>query len=425
MERTVGVIGLGYVGLPLALHFAKHFNTVGFDINDKKVKALRDGIDETKEGLEDELKTTNLNITSDPQGLKPCNFFIVGVPTPVDENNNPDLRPLMSACEIVGKVLKKGDIVVFESTVYPGITEEICGPELARISGLKMTQDFKLGYSPERINPGDAHHGLTKVVKVVSAEDEKTLDIVADLYCRVVEAGVHRAPSIKVAEAAKVIENTQRDLNIALMNELAIIFDKIGISTRDVLEAAGTKWNFVKFTPGLVGGHCIGVDPYYLTTKAELLKYHPQVILAGRRINDGMGQYIAQKLIKLLINSGISIKDARVAILGVTFKENVADIRNSRVPDIANELKHFGIEPLINDPLADNEATMHEYGLKLSPLEELNNLDAVVYAVSHKEFQTIHGAKFFSRLKRPGIIVDVKSVLNRKDVPQDITYWSL
>lgn len=425
MERIIGVIGLGYVGLPLALSFAKKAKTVGFDINVERVKALCNGIDVTNEGYERELETTSLEMTHEVKDLKKCNFYIVGVPTPVDENNNPDFRPLHSACDLVGKVLKKGDIVVFESTVYPGVTEEICGPRLSEVSGLKMCEDFALGYSPERINPGDAEHSLAKVVKVVSAQDQATLNVVADVYSLVVEAGVHRAPSIKVAEAAKVIENTQRDLNIALMNELAVIFDKIGIATRDVLEAAATKWNFVKFTPGLVGGHCIGVDPYYLTTKAEQLKYNPQVILAGRRINDGMGAYIAQRLIKLMVNTGVSAKDAKVGILGITFKENVADIRNSRVPDIVAELKQFGIDPLIFDPLADNAATFHEYGLNLSDWDKLKDLDALIYAVSHRKFKSIPSAELFERIKKPGIMLDIKSALDRSEVPKGITYWSL
>lgn len=425
MERIVGVIGLGYVGLPLALQFAKQFKTVGYDINKTKVGALKSGIDVTSEGYEKELARTRLEMTAEIKDLKKCNFFIVGVPTPVDENNNPDLTPLMSACEIVGQVLKRGDIVVFESTVYPGVTEEICGPKLASISNLRAREDFALAYSPERINPGDAEHSLTRVVKVVSGQDDATLKIVSDVYGKIIEAGVHRAPSIKVAEAAKVIENTQRDLNIALMNELAIIFDKIGIATRDVLEAAGTKWNFVKFTPGLVGGHCIGVDPYYLTTKAEQLKYNPQVILAGRRINDGMGSYIAQRLIKMMVNAGISMPDARVGILGITFKENVTDIRNSRVPDIVRELQQFGINPLIHDPMAASEDIKHEYGLSLVEWDNFKDLDAIIYAVSHNVFTKMPSKELFSRTKRPGIFIDVKSAIDRSSIPDGMTYWSL
>lgn len=425
MEIRVAVIGLGYVGLPLALNFAKHYRTVGFDIDRKKVDILRQGIDVTHEGYERELETTKLEMTYEVGDLVGSNFFVVGVPTPVDNNNNPELGPLKSACELVGKALRPGSIVVFESTVYPGVTEDICGPLLAEASGLRKGIDFKLAYSPERINPGDAEHSITKVIKVVSGEDQDTLEKVAQIYSKVVEAGVHRAPSIKVAEAAKVIENTQRDLNIALMNELAIIFDKIGISTRDVLAAAGTKWNFVRFTPGLVGGHCIGVDPYYLTTLAEQLKYNPQVILAGRRINDGMGNYVAQRLIKLMVNAGISIKDAKVGVLGVTFKENVADIRNSRVPDIISELKQFGMDPLVHDPLAEPEAAKHEYNLKLNDWEDFRELDAVVLAVNHKQYLSLTPSDLYSRLKKPGIMIDVKSALERKDVPSSVVYWSL
>lgn len=425
MEQKLAVIGLGYVGLPLALHLAKSFKTVGFDIDQSKIAQLKQSIDVTNEGYEKELAETKLQMTADPSDLAECNFFIVGVPTPVDVNNNPDLTPLTMACETVGKALKRGDIVVFESTVYPGVTEEICGPCLEKWSGLKSGEDFRLGYSPERINPGDAEHSLTKVVKVVSAQDAESLEIIAGVYGKVISAGVHRAPSIKVAEAAKVIENTQRDLNIALMNELAIIFDRIGISTRDVLEAAATKWNFVKFTPGLVGGHCIGVDPYYLTTKAEQLNYNPQVILAGRRINDSMGSYVAQRLIKIMVNAGISMKGARVGVLGITFKENVSDIRNSRVPDIINELKQFGINPLIHDPLADSAATEHEYGLKLSEFSELNNLDALILAVNHREYLRLGCREILSRIRQPGILLDVKSSLDRREVPKEIIYWSL
>src|SRR6516225_7622684 len=344
MAERVAVIGLGYVGLPVALAFARKFpGTIGFDVNKEKVEELRRGFDRNQEVPEKVLKESELTITSDISELKAVTFFVVAVPTPVDENNVPDLTPVVKASETVGKVLKKGDVVVYESTVYPGVTEEICGPVLSKVSGLARS-DFKLGYSPERINPGDKEHTLERITKVVSGEDAPTLERVAAAYGAIVTAGVHRAPSIKVAEAAKVIENTQRDLNIALMNELAIIFDRLGIRTSDVLAAAGTKWNFLRFRPGLVGGHCIGVDPYYLTMKAQQLGYQPEVILAGRRINNNMGPYVAQRLVKLLIEADVTVKGARVAILGLTFKEDCNDIRNSKVPDILRELKQFGIE---------------------------------------------------------------------------------
>jgi len=365
--NQIAVIGLGYVGLPVALAIAKKFpNTVGFDINQEKIAALNQGIDSTGEVTSDELKNTSLKITCETIDLADCNFFIVAVPTPIDNNRVPDLTPLIKASESIGKVLKKGDVVVYESTVYPGVTEEICGAVLARVSDLRQGVDFKLGYSPERINPGDKTHTLEKIVKVVAGEDPQTLEQIASVYSAIVDAGVYRAQSIKVAEAAKVIENTQRDLNIALMNELAIICDHLNIRTRDVLAAAGTKWNFLPFTPGLVGGHCIGVDPYYLTAKAQQVGYYPQVILAGRRINDNMGQFLGNRLVKMFVEANITIKNARVGILGLTFKENVPDLRNSRVPDIIHELRQFGIEPLVHDSLAQNAHAVHEYGIQLS-----------------------------------------------------------
>ena len=426
MDIRIAVIGLGYVGLPLALTFARKYReTVGFDISATKVEQLREGIDPTAEGLEAELQRTSLTMTSNREDLHGCNFFIVGVPTPVDENHNPDLRPLVSACEIVGPALRKGAIVVFESTVYPGVTEDICGPLLARHSGLRQGVDFKLGYSPERINPGDKEHTLETILKVVSGEDAATLETVAEVYGSIIKAGIYRATSIKVAEAAKVIENTQRDLNIALMNELSIIFDRMGISTREVLDAASTKWNFLRFSPGLVGGHCIGVDPYYLTTKAEQLGYHPQVILAGRRINDGMGVYVAQRMVKLMVNAGIQMKGARVGILGLTFKENVTDLRNSRVPDIISELRQFGITPLVHDPMVDPHHAQEEYNLQLTGWEELKNLDGILYAVPHREFTKRSPAEIIARMRPDGVLVDVKSVLNRDVIPAGITYWSL
>jgi UDP-N-acetyl-D-galactosamine dehydrogenase len=364
MERGFAVIGLGYVGLPVVLALAKIFlPVIGFDISSRRVAELRDGKDFTGEVAETELRQTRARITDDADALNDASFFIVTVPTPIDAERRPDLSPIESACALIGPRLKPGSVVVFESTVYPGLTRDICGPLLAKASGLKQGVDFKLGYSPERINPGDREHRLETITKVVAGEDEETLERVAAVYGQIVEAGIHRAPSLEVAEAAKVIENTQRDLNIALMNELAIIFDRLGIPTRDVLAAAGTKWNFLGFTPGLVGGHCIGVDPYYLTARAEAVGYYPEVILSGRRINDGMGGFIARRLVKLLIAANRPVKGEKIGILGITFKENVADLRNSRVPDIVAELREYGIDPLIADPLADPAGVQHEYAI--------------------------------------------------------------
>jgi UDP-N-acetyl-D-galactosamine dehydrogenase len=426
MEIRISVIGLGYVGLPLALAFARKFpGTVGFDIDREKIEAIKRGEDPTHEGNEGEIERSALNYTASPEELRICNFFVVGVPTPVDENHNPDLTPLRKACSTVGKALKKGDIVVFESTVYPGVTEEVCGPLLAEVSGLVQGKDFKLGYSPERINPGDKNRTLERIVKVVSGEDEATLDIIAAVYSKIIDAGVYRANSIKVAEAAKVIENTQRDLNIALMNELAMIFDRMNIRTRDVLAAAETKWNFVKFHPGLVGGHCIGVDPYYLTTKAEQLGYHPQVILAGRRINDDMGIFVAQRMIKMMVNAGIQMKGARVGVLGITFKENVTDIRNSRVPDIIRELQQFGVETVVHDPLVNAEEVMEEYGITLQPLEALTDLEGVVFAVPHQKFIQMGEEALLKLVKKGGVFVDVKSAISSNAARENLVYWSL
>jgi len=426
MNERFAVIGLGYVGLPVALAFARAFpGTVGFDINEAKVAELRGGYDRTGEISASELEGSSLHITSNPEDLRQATFFVVAVPTPIDRNNRPDLTPVIKASETVGKVLSPGAVIVYESTVYPGVTEEICAPILERFSGLTHGEGFKLGYSPERINPGDKEHTLERIVKVVSGEDAETLDRVAKAYSAIVTAGVHRAPSIKVAEAAKVIENTQRDLNIALMNELALIFDRLGIRTRDVLAAAGTKWNFLPFTPGLVGGHCIGVDPFYLTTKAEELGYNPQVILAGRRINDGMGAYIAQRLVKLLVHADIPVKGARVGILGLTFKENVPDLRNSRVPDIVNELRQFGVDPLIHDPLADAHEAEEEYGLRLSSWEDMTNLDGVILSVAHKTYLDMAREQLVAMLRPQGVWVDVKSVLDTSAVPHAHSYWSL
>jgi UDP-N-acetyl-D-galactosamine dehydrogenase len=424
--ERIAVVGLGYVGLPVALALARKFDhVVGFDIHADKVNELKRGFDRNHEQPADVLKATTLRMTSDPQDMRGCTFFVVAVPTPVDCNNVPDLTPVERASETVASALSPGAVVVYESTVYPGVTEDICGPILARISGLRHGTDFKLGYSPERINPGDKEHTLEKITKVVSGEDAETLERVAAVYGRIVEAGVHRAPSIKVAEAAKVIENTQRDLNIALMNELAIIFDRMGIRTSDVLDAAGTKWNFLRFKPGLVGGHCIGVDPYYLTMKAQQLGYQPEVILAGRRINNNMGAFVAARLVKLLIDADITVKNARVGVLGLTFKEDCNDIRNSKVPDILHELQQFGIHALVHDPLANQEEAMHEYGVKLVPLEEMQQLDALVFSVCHKWYLERGAARLFAMVRDGGVLVDVKSALDPRAIDRQIRYWSL
>jgi UDP-N-acetyl-D-galactosamine dehydrogenase len=426
MQERIAVIGLGYVGLPVALAFARKFpGTIGFDVNAEKVAELRRGHDRNQETPEDVLKASSLVITSDIADLADVTFFVVAVPTPVDNNNVPDLTPVVRAAETVGKALRKGAVVVFESTVYPGVTEEVCGPILAKVSGLVAGKDFTLGYSPERINPGDKEHTLERIVKVVSGQDGPTLERVAGAYGAIIEAGVHRAPSIKVAEAAKVIENTQRDLNIALMNELAIIFERMDIRTLDVLEAAGTKWNFLKFRPGLVGGHCIGVDPYYLTMKAQQLGYQPEVILAGRRINNNVGPYVAQRLVKMLITQGLPVKGARVGVLGLTFKEDCNDLRNSKVPDILKELREFGIEPLIHDPRGNAADAKHEYGLSLSRLEDFRNLDGLVYAVSHHEYMQLGQSKLLGMVRDNGCFVDVKSVCSPHKMERGIQYWSL
>jgi UDP-N-acetyl-D-galactosamine dehydrogenase len=428
-NERVAVVGQGYVGLPVTLAFGRAFpGTVGFDIDERKIARLRDHVDTTGEADELELSSSTVHFTSDVDDMRGSTFFVVAVPTPILDDRRPDLRPIRSASETVGKVLQPGAVVVYESTVYPGVTEEVCGPILERVSGLRRGIDFTLGYSPERINPGDKEHTLTRIVKVVSGQDAATLERVADAYGAIVEAGVHRAPSIKVAEAAKVIENTQRDLNIALMNELAIIFDRLDINTMDVLEAAGTKWNFLPFRPGLVGGHCIGVDPYYLTSKAEEVGYHPEVILSGRRINDNMGAYVAQKLIKMLANDDRPLVRSRVGILGLTFKENVPDLRNSRVPDIIAELRDYGIEPLVHDIRADPHEAIHEYGIEFSPLSEFTDLDALILAVPHAEYlpQFEQPQKF---LRSGGVLIDIKSAL--RDVTSvagadaHVRYWCL
>ena len=421
----IGVVGLGYVGLPLAVAFARQYQVTGFDIGAHRVATLRAGHDFTGEVSAEELAASHLDITDDPAALGTCPVIIVTVPTPVDDGHRPDFGALEAACATVGRVIRPGTIVVFESTVYPGATEEVCAPAIERASGLVSGVDFKLGYSPERINPGDKDHPFEKIVKVVAGQDEVTLDTLAALYGSVVTAGIHRASSIKVAEAAKVIENTQRDINIALMNEISKICDLVGISTREVLAAAGTKWNFLRFYPGLVGGHCIGVDPYYLTAKAEQLGYHPQVILAGRRINDGMGGYVAQRTVKLLAGRARPLGQVRVGILGLTFKENVPDIRNSKVHDIVRELREFGIDPLVHDPLADNDAAAHEFGITLSPLDAFRDLDAVIYAVSHRAYGDLGSAAIAAMVAPGGAIIDVKASLVPSSLPQGLRYWSL
>jgi len=426
MARKVSVIGLGYVGLPVAVAFGKTARTVGFDINPVRIRELKEGLDRTGEVETADLKTADILYTHDIEDLKLADFHIVAVPTPVDEAHQPDLTPVIRASETVGKALKKGDIVVYESTVYPGATEEDCVPVLERCSGLKCGTDFTVGYSPERINPGDKEHTFTNIRKVVSGQDAATLEIVSEVYGSVVTAGVYPASSIKVAEAAKVIENTQRDLNIALMNELAVVFDIMGIDTREVLEAAGTKWNFLKFQPGLVGGHCIGVDPYYLTHKAEKLGYIPQVILAGRRINDGMGKFIAQRTVKEMIRAGHNILGSTVTILGLTFKEDCPDLRNSRVIDIIRELEDYGITVQVHDALADPAEARHEYGVDLTEMSALRPAAAVVAAVSHRAYRELPIAEISRLMGANPVLIDVKGMFDQAAVQNaGIRLWRL
>ena len=414
---VVAVIGLGYVGLPLVVEFGKHFRTVGFDIAQSKVESCRKGLDPSRELSKSEMdESPHAVYTADASLLAEADIIVVAVPTPVDNAHIPDFRPLVSASASVGRHMKPGTVVVYESTVYPGATEEVCIPVLERESGLTWKKDFFVGYSPERINPGDKEHTLTKILKIVSGDTPETLNKVAALYEAIIVPGVHRASSIKAAEAAKVIENTQRDLNISLMNELSIIFDKLGIDTKEVLEAAGTKWNFLKFEPGLVGGHCIGVDPYYLTHKAEMLGYNPQVILAGRRINDGMGKFIAEQTIKHMIAAGSYVKGARVSVLGLTFKENCGDLRNSKVIDIINELKSYGVEVFVTDPRAEREEAMHEYGVTLLKWSDLPRADAIVAAVAHREFAELTMEDVGKKLVKGGAFIDVKAAFDRVSV---------
>ncbi|HHT9125411.1 MAG TPA: nucleotide sugar dehydrogenase [Candidatus Brocadiia bacterium] len=414
-ERIISVVGLGYVGLPVAVAFGKVRKTIGFDTNSKRIQEVKNGFDRTREVESEVLKSSNILFTDKLEDLKLANFHIVAVPTPVDAANRPDLTLVLRASETVGKALKLGDIVVYESTVYPGVTEEECVPVLELASSLKCGVDFKVGYSPERINPGDKEHAFTKIKKVVSGQDAETLGIVAQVYESVVTAGVHRATSIKVAEAAKVIENTQRDLNIALMNELALIFDLMGINTNDVLEAAGTKWNFLKFKPGLVGGHCIGVDPYYLTHKAEKLGYIPQVILAGRRINDGMGKFIAQRTVKEMILAGHNILNSTVTVLGLTFKENCQDLRNSKVIDIIRELQDYGVNVQVHDPIADHAEAEREYGIHLiTSMEKLKPADAVIAAVAHQQYLGMSVDRLTRLMNKKPVLIDVKCIFDTK-----------
>ncbi len=426
-QDKIAVVGLGYVGLPLAVHLADHFDVVGYDMKEARIDELRNGHDRTLEVEDERLARAAITYTSKAEDLSRCRLMIIAVPTPIDAYNIPDLSPLRGASEAVGRHLQRGACVVFESTVYPGATEEVCVPILEKTSGLTFGRDFTVGYSPERINPGDKVHTLESVVKIVSGSDAASADLLMNVYGRVVKAGLHRASSIKVAEAAKVIENTQRDLNIALMNELAMIFDIIGIDTVEVLEAAGSKWNFLPFRPGLVGGHCIGVDPYYLTFKAESLGYHPEMILAGRRVNDGMGKYIAERTVKLLIHSGKAVKGAKVAVLGITFKEDVPDLRNTRIVDIVKELEDYGIDVLVHDPLADPTEARGHYGLELRPMEALSGVDAVVLGVMHKIYRTM-GLSGVAALCTNGhpIVVDVKSLFDQEQADRlGVTYWRL
>ena len=412
---TIAVVGLGYVGLPLAVEFGKKFRTIGFDLSAEKIASYKTHYDPTGEVSTEALKAASLlELGTDPSALKEADFIVVAVPTPVDDARQPDFSPLVGSSTAVGRNLKPGAIVVYESTVYPGATEEICIPILEKESGMRWKKDFYVGYSPERINPGDKERTLTKIVKVVSGDTPKTLAMVQEIYGSVITAGVYPASSIKVAEAAKVIENTQRDLNIALMNELAIIFDKIGIDTLEVLKAAGTKWNFLPFRPGLVGGHCIGVDPYYLTHKAQKLGYQPEVILAGRRINDGMGKFVAEQTIKMMVRDGHPIKDRPIIILGLTFKEDCPDLRNSRVIDVIRELESYGAQVIVHDPVADASEARHEYGVDLVTWEELPKAAAIVAAVNHKAYKDLPVSEFLSKLENGGVIADVKSMLDSK-----------
>lgn len=428
-KEKLALVGLGYVGMPIAVAFSKKVNVIGFDLNEKKIELYKNGVDPTKEVGDKAIAECTVDFTSDASRLKEAKFIIVAVPTPVNDDHTPDLSPVEGASKLVGQNLSKGSIVVFESTVYPGVTEDICVPIMEKESGLKCGVDFKVGYSPERINPGDKVHRLETITKIVSGMDEETLDTVAKVYELVVDAGVYRAESLKVAEAAKVIENSQRDINIAFMNELSIIFNKMGIDTKAVLEAAGTKWNFLKFFPGLVGGHCIGVDPYYLTYKAEQLGYHSQIILAGRRINDDMGKYVAESLVKNLIKADVPVKDAKVAILGFTFKENCPDTRNTKVIDIYNELREYGINPMVVDPEADAAEAKALYQIEFASIDDVKEMDAVIVAVAHESFLKYDKADFDKMFKAQNVkkvLLDIKGLYDRKKyMSEDYAYWRL
>lgn len=429
-DEKLALVGLGYVGMPIAVAFSKKVKVVGFDLNAKKIELYKNGIDPTNEVGNGAVKNCSVEFTADEGKLKEARFIIVAVPTPVNDDHTPDLTPVEGASEIVGRNLTKGSVVVYESTVYPGVTEDICVPILEKELGLKCGTDFKIGYSPERINPGDKVHRLETITKIVSGMDDETLDTVAKTYELVVKAGVHRAESIKVAEAAKVIENSQRDINIAFMNELSIIFNKMGIDTKSVLEAAGTKWNFLKFYPGLVGGHCIGVDPYYLTYKAEEMGYHSQIILSGRRINDDMGKYVAENTVKNLIKADVPVKNAKVAILGFTFKENCPDTRNTKIIDIYNELREYGITPAIADPEADSDEAKRLYGIEFIDINDIKNCDAVIIAVAHEQFKNLGQADFDKMFKsgrnEEKVLVDIKGLLSRKEYEKaGYKYWRL
>ena len=425
-EAKMSLVGLGYVGMPIAVVFSQKVDVIGFDINEKKIELYKAGIDPTQEVGNEAIAACAVDFTSDESRLKEAKFHIVAVPTPVNDDHTPNLTPVEGASKVVGRNLTRGSVVVFESTVYPGVTEDICVPILERESGLKCGVDFKIGYSPERINPGDKVHRLETITKIVSGMDEETLDTVARVYELVVQAGVYRAESIKVAEAAKVIENSQRDINIAFMNELSIIFNRMGIDTKAVLEAAGTKWNFLNFSPGLVGGHCIGVDPYYLTYKAEELGYHSQIILSGRRINDDMGKYVAENVIKHLIKADIPVKNAKVGLLGFTFKENCPDTRNTKIIDIVRELHEYGISPMIADPIADAEEAKRLYGVEFADMDQFQELDALILAVAHDQFKKIPMPRFDRMFKGRKVLVDIKGILDRKDYEKaGYLYWRL
>jgi len=425
-KEKIALVGLGYVGMPIAVSFAKKCDVIGFDINEEKINHYKNGKDVTNEVGDEALKQTTVKFTSNKEDLKEARFHIVAVPTPIKKDKTPNLKPVIGATETVGEILQKGSIIVYESTVYPGVTEEICIPILEEKSGLKCGVDFKVGYSPERINPGDQVHRLETIVKVVSGMDEESLETIAKVYELVIEAGVYRAESIKVAEAAKVIENSQRDVNIAFVNELAIIFEQMGIDTLSVLKAAGTKWNFLNFKPGLVGGHCIGVDPYYLTYKAAEMGYHSQVILSGRRINDGMGAFVAQNTVKQLIKADKNIKNSKVVIMGITFKEDCPDVRNSRVIDIIDELKEYGINVIVHDPIADPKEVKEEYSVELTDIKEINEADAIIFAVEHKDFKEETVEKLSQKYKEgKKVLIDVKGLFDKKQYEKEFEYWRL